>query len=238
MTIKKIIEVTKSYVIRHFFKDNNYIKPLVLDMSTMNLNRITSKIQDDDIESILFCDFYEEKNMAYNTVKFFKENPDLLITDHNLPVKNFKYWYGIFNNKLIINTLDKLDNDIIVMPVRNIKSYIDKPFNDIKIKDGIIYCVNDQYEIQLPYDQSNSNVGKCILVSEDGCSLFVYGVKYFHEELNNVKQFLKQHPSYPILVDNGRYLFYFFDECAKKDAFLCGGFANIDQMYTIGSIKK
>jgi hypothetical protein len=115
MTIKRILEVTKSYAIRHFFKDKNFIKPFIKDLSNDTICRITCDTNDNDIESILFCDFHEKNNMAYNTVKFFKENKDTLITDKNIPVKNFKWWYGLYNGKLIVNTLNNLPDDMTVI---------------------------------------------------------------------------------------------------------------------------
>lgn len=139
MTIKRILEVAKSYYIRDFFKDNNFIKPFILDMSDMYMRRITSNIPDNQIYSILFCDFDERKNIAYETVKWFKDNKDSKITDHNIPITNFKFWYGIYNGKFKCNTLENLPEEMIVMPVRNLKSEINKPFNSIVIRDGILY---------------------------------------------------------------------------------------------------
>ena len=129
---------------------------------------------------------------------------------------------------------------MVVIPVRNIKSNIQKPFNNIITKNGILYCINEDGDmIEVPYVQTSNNIGKCIFISKDGHSLFVYGVRSINKnEMECISNFLQTHPSYPILVDNGRYLFYFFGDAASKEAFCCGGFAEIEEMYTIGSIKK
>lgn len=239
MTIKRILEVTKSYSIRHFFKDNNFIKPFILDMSDMCMCRITSDIPDNQIHSILFCDFDERKNIAYETVKWFKDNKDSKITDHNIPVTNFKFWYGIHEGKLKCDVLENLPEEMIVMPVRNLKSEINKPFNSIVIRDGILYLKNeDEYLTKLPYTQDNNNIGKCVLISENNKSLFVYGVRNNDKkEIDKINHFLKENPSYPIMVDNGRYLFYFIGNDIKKHAFVCGGFSDIDDMFVFGSLK-
>lgn len=235
MTIKRIIEVTKNYSIRHFFKNKNYTKPFIYDLSDKSLCQITSNTNDEDINGILFCDFNETKNIAYLDVKSLINNPELLITDHNIPVKNFKYWYGLYNNKLFINTLSKLPDDMIVMPVRNLKANINKPFDKIITKNGLLYLSNDENNVILPYEQKGNNIGKCVLISEEGHSLFIYGVNYnTKKEIDDINLFLSKYPSYPVLVDNGRYLFYFIGKNTTKESFLCGGFADIDDMFVIG----
>jgi hypothetical protein len=240
MTIKRILEVTKSYSIRHFFKDSNFIKPYLLEMSDMYMRRITSNIPDNQIHSILFCDFDERKNIAYETVKWFKDNKDSKITDHNIPVTNFKFWYGVYNGKFKCDTLDNLPDDMIVMPVRNLKSDITEPFNSLIIRDGVLFLKNDnEYLTKLPYTQDGDNIGKCILISENGKSLFVYGVRSVNkDEIEEINKFLSENPSYPIMVDNGRYLFYFIGDNIKKHAFVCGGFSDIDDMFVFGSLKE
>lgn len=240
MTIKRILEVTKNYAIRHFFKDKNFIKPFLFDLSDVDMSRITTDTPNDKITSILFCDFHEKNEMAFNTVKFFKENPDQLITDNLVPVKNFTYWYGISPSKrLTIGKLEDLADEMEVMPVRNIRSIIKKPFNSVFVTNNIIYFKNpDNFCVQIPYALHDNNVGKCVLVSPDSHSLFIYGVRSLHtEEIKQINEYLQKHPSFPVLVDNGRYLFYFFGEEATKEAFCCGGFAEIDAMYTFGSVK-
>ena len=239
MTIKRILEVTKSYIIRDFFKDNNFIKPFILDMSDMYMCRITSSVPDNQIYSILFCDFDERKNIAYETVKWFKDNKDSKITDHNIPVTNFKFWYGVYNGKFKCDTLDNLPEEMIVMPVRNLKSEINKPFNSIVIRDGVLYLKNeDEYLTKLPYTQDSNNIGKCVLISENNKSLFIYGIRNNDKkEIDKIKQFLKENPSYPIMVDNGRYLFYFIGDNVQKHAFVCGGFSDIDDLFVFGSLK-
>lgn len=238
MTIKRIFEVTKNYMTRHFFKNTNYIKPFLLDMSSMKLSKIDSSIDDENIESILFCDFHETKSIAYGEAKQFKDNQELLITDHNIPAKNFKFWYSIKNNKLVVNELCNFEDEDVVIPVRNLKSIIDKPFYELKVIKGVLKLFNGEQYIDLPYEQTHNNIGKCALISKEGHSMFVYGINYNHkEEINKINEFLKDHPSYPILVDNGRYMFYFIGEDTTKEAFLCGGFANIDDMFVVGSIK-
>ena len=241
MTIKRILEVTKSYGMRHFFKNGNFIKPFILEMSDMYMCRITSNIPDEQIYSILFCDFDERKNIAYETVKWFKDNKVSNITDHNIPVTNFKFWYGIYNGKFKCDTLDNLPDDMIVMPVRNLKSDITEPFNSLIIRDGVLFFKNDnEYLTKLPYTQDGDNIGKCILISENGKSLFVYGVRSVNkDEIEEINKYLKENPSYPIMVDNGRYLFYFIgdDINFKKHAFVCGGFSDIDDMFVFGSLK-
>lgn len=240
MTIKRILEVTKSYSIRHFFKDGNFIKPYLLEMSDMYMRRITSNIPDNQIHSILFCDFDERKNIAYETVKWFKDNKDSKITDHNIPVTNFKFWYGVYNGKFKCDTLDNLPDDMIVMPVRNLKSDITEPFNSLIIRDGVLFLKNNnEYLTKLPYTQDGDNIGKCILISENGKSLFVYGVRSVNkDEIEEINKFLSENPSYPIMVDNGRYLFYFIGDNIKKHAFVCGGFSDIDDMFVFGSLKE
>lgn len=240
MTIKRILEVTKSYSIRHFFKDKNFIKPFILEMSDLEMCRITSDIPDSKIYSILFCDFDERKNIAYETVKWFKDNITSKITDRNIPVSNFKFWYGIDNGKLKCNILENLPEDMVVMPVRNLKSEIKKPFNKMIIRDGVLNLKNeDEYITNLPYTQDGNNIGKCILVSENGKSLFVYGVRHNDKEyIEQINNFLQENPSYPIMVDNGRYLFYFIGDDIKKHAFICGGFSGIDDMFVFGSLKE
>ena len=240
MTIKRILEVTKSYSIRHFFKDGNFIKPFILEMSDMHMCRITSNIQDEQIYSILFCDFDERKNIAYETVRWFKDNKDSKITDHNIPVTNFKFWYGVYNGKFKCDILDNLPDDMIVMPVRNLKSDITEPFNSLIIRDGVLYLKNNnEYLTKLPYTQDGDNIGKCILISENGKSLFIYGVRNVNnEEIEKINVFLRENPSYPIMVDNGRYLFYFIGNDIKKHAFVCGGFSDIDDMFVFGSLKE
>lgn len=238
MTIKRILEVTKSYAIRHFFKDKNFIKPFIKDLSNDNICRITCDTNDNDIESILFCDFHEKNNIAYNTVKFFKENKDTLITDKNIPVKNFKWWYGLYNGKLIVNTLNNLPDDMTVIPVRNLQHNVNKPCDTLIIHNNLVYFNNGEVNLLLPYKQSGGNIGKSVLISPDGHSMLVYGVNYTTEnELNKIKEFIKEHPCFPILIDNGRYLFYYVGEGATKEAFCCGGFAEIDEMFTFGTKK-
>lgn len=240
MTIKRILEVTRRYSIRHFFKDKNFTKPFIFEMSGLNMCRITSDIPDSDIYCILFCDFDERKNIAYETVKWFKENQSSKITDHNILVSNFKYWYGVYNGKFKCDILDNLPEDMIVMPVRNLKSEIKKPFNSLIIKDGILFLKNeDECITKLPYEQEGNNIGKCIFVSPNNKSLFVYGVRGCNkEEIARLNEYLKENPSYPIMVDNGRYLFYFIGDNVKKHGFVCGGFSEIDDMFVFGSLKE
>ena len=57
------------------------------------------------------------------------------------------------------------------------------------------------------------------------------------ETLEIINKYLKENPSYPIMVDNGRYLFYFIGDDIKKHAFVCGGFSEVDDLYIYGSIK-
>lgn len=240
MTIKRILEVTKSYSIRHFFKDKNFIKPFLFEMSDLNMCRITSSIPDSKIYSILFCDFDERRNIAYETVKWFKEHQTSKITDHNIPVTNFKFWYGIHEGKLKCDILDNLPDEMTVMPVRNLKSEITEPFTSVVIRDGVLHLKNNnEYITRLPYTQEDNNIGKCVLISENGKSLFVYGVRNNNkEEIDKINEFLSENPSYPIMVDNGRYLFYFIGDDIKKHAFVCGGFSEIDDMYVFGSLKE
>lgn len=241
MTIKRILEVTKSYSIRHFFKDSNFVKPFLLEMTNMHMCRITSKVPDEQIHSILFCDFDERKNIAYETVRWFKENKDSKITDRNIPVTNFKFWYGICEGKFKCDILDNLPDDMIVMPVRNLKSDITEPFDSLVIIDGVLHLknTNNGTITKLPYTQDGDNMGKCILISTNNKSLFVYGVRNVNkEEIEKINVFLRENPSYPIMVDNGRYLFYFIGDNIKKHAFVCGGFSEIDDMFVFGSLKE
>lgn len=240
MTIKRILEVTRSYGIRHFFKDKNFTKAFICDMSKLNMCHITSEINDEDIYSILFCDFDERNSIAYETVKWFKEHQDSNITDHKIPVKNFKYWYGIHEGKILCSTLDKLHENMIVMPVRNLKKEINSPFTEVYIKQGLLYVKNeDGISVEMPYEQQGNNIGKCIFADNEGNSLFVYGVRLNDKEyIKQINNFLKQHPSYPIMVDNGRYLFYFIGDNVQKHAFVCGGFSEIDDMFVFGSLKE
>lgn len=239
MTIKRIIEVTKNYSIRHFFKDKNFTKPFIYDMSTLKMCRITSNIPDENITSILFCDFDEQNSVGYETVQWFKEHINELITDKNIPVKNFKFWYGIEEGKFICGELNTLNENTIVMPVRNLKHIVNKPFNQLFVKNGLLYLSNEEGVItKMPYEQSGNNIGKCILIGENGRSLFVYGVRCANtKEIEEINKYLKENPSYPIMVDNGRYLFYFIGDDIKKHAFVCGGFSEVDDLYIYGSIK-
>jgi hypothetical protein len=91
----------------------------------------------------------------------------------------------------------------------------------------------------MPYEQQGNNIGKCIFADNEGNSLFVYGVRLNDKEyIKQINNFLKQHPSYPIMVDNGRYLFYFIGDNIQKHAFVCGGFSEIDDMFVFGSLKE
>jgi hypothetical protein len=239
MTIKRIIEVTRNYSIRHFFKDKNFTKPFIYDMSTLKMCRITSDIPDENISSILFCDFDEQNSVGYETVRWFKEHINELITDKKIPVKNFKFWYGIEEGKFICGELNALNENMIVMPVRNLKHIVNKPFNKLFVKNGLLYLSNEEGIItELPYEQNGNNLGKCILIGKNGKSLFVYGVRCTNkEEIEKINKYLKENPSYPIMVDNGRYLFYFIGDDIKKHAFVCGGFSEIDDLYIYGSTK-
>lgn len=239
MTIKRIIEVTRNYTIRHFFKDKNFTKPFLYDMSTLKMCRITSDIPDENITSILFCDFDEQNSIGYETVKWFKEHINELITDKKIPVKNFKFWYGIEGGKFICGELNTLNENTIVMPVRNLKHVVNSPFNKLFVKNGLLYLSNEEGIItELPYEQNGNNLGKCILIGKNGKSLFVYGVRCTNKaEIEKINKYLKENPSYPIMVDNGRYLFYFIGDNIKKHAFVCGGFSEIDDLYIYGSVK-
>lgn len=77
-----------------------------------------------------------------------------------------------------------------------------------------------------------------MLISENNKSLFVYDVRNNDkEEIDKINRFLKENHSYPIMVDNGRYLFYFIGDNIKKYTFVCGGFSDIDDMFVFGGLK-
>ncbi len=239
MTLDYIWTVIQRFNERYIFRNSNFMKPFVLDLSGKKLCQISNTVDDKDIAGILFCDFKEsDSSIARGPASFFKNNKNELITDNKIPVLNFTWWYGINEGKLFIDKLENIDDDLLIMPVRNLKRIVQKPFDKILIKRNIVFLTNGEVNVQLPYEQLNNNIGKCILISPDGHSLFIYGVKENSiNELEIIKNFLNEHPAYPVMVDNGRYLFYFVGENITKDDFVCGGLHKIDELYIIGFCK-
>lgn len=240
MTIRRIIDVSKSYVERHFLMKDYYLQPYIVDLFDKKIDRITTNTEDKSIKSILFCDFDEYSKNAYKTAKYFKDNQNALITDHKIPVSNFTYFYGLNkDNHFFINKIENIEDDLFVMPVRNLKKDITSPFTNLILeKDFKLYVTNqDGKKLVLPYKQDGRNIGKTILISNDGHTLFIYGLTNIKtEEIKMVAEWCKEHPCYPILIDNGRYLFYYINNPTKEE-FLRGGFADIDHMPVFGEVS-
>lgn len=85
-------------------------------------------------------------------------------------------------------------------------------------------------------DTINLNINatpKTLFADEHGNAIFVSGL-WEEENVNKVNNFLRNHPSYPIMVDNGRYSSYM---TSFPNVSVYGGLNNPDDMFIIGTTK-
>ena len=158
---------TYSYVLavlamNSFLKKNHYIPMIFID----RYNSFINKMIDENItyESLFYIlSIFEDMSLKYvdkydlidkkTVISRIVNNKDTLITDKNIPVKNFKWWYGLYNGKLIVNTLNNLPDDMIVIPVRNLQHNVNKPCDTLIIHNNLVYFNNSEVNLLLPYKQ-------------------------------------------------------------------------------------
>ena len=109
--------------------------------------------------------------------------------------------------------------------------YINKPANEFGINfnnTGIQGITENGDTINLP----PLNSPKMLFSNEKGDGIFVSD---YVTELNNINKYLKKHPSYPIMVDNGRFSNY---QTTAPNLRRYVGISNPNSMYILGTIRK
>lgn len=202
-----------------------YDKPIYLDLSDKYLRNVNKESK---VNAVLANDFVETKyKNNIRKAKDFKHTTDTLIGDKRIKLSNISKFYGIENGKLKINTLDKFDDETVIMPVRN-------PTRN-KIKKVIIRDFHPQYidtnnDTISVYDLRLPDEDKIIFSDENGNAIFVNDLRKKHV-MDKLNKSLETINRYPILLDNGRYEHY--DLEGDVDSYVMP-FSDKNDMFIIG----
>lgn len=237
----RIIKIITSYIKRHIkhYNDDKQ-EMLLIDLSDSKIDQIHDDTPTEHIISILGNDFREIKyKNTYNTVEFFKKNQDVQITDYRIPVKNFKYWYGIYNYKFKADTLNNLPDDMYVLPVRNMKykygKIIDCVYKEERLNLETLYFI-DEYDNYIPYPYV-CGAAKTLLIGETH-QLFLKCNPCFYTEdfIKEIKKYLIDNPSILVLLDNGRYSDYQIDNI-DKDKYISVDLYDYNDLIVFGEFE-
>ncbi len=239
---KRIVSVVIGYIkrkleLRKTFKINLNYEAKIIDLTNSKVSRITDSTPESNIVSILGNNFFEMHVNNFHTVSdLLSKDNEYKMTDGGVTLGAFKYFYGIYNNKLRVGELNTLPLDMECYPVRNLKhkhgriveSYVDEK-KYIVLKDefgNIIEMYNNTY-----------GPVKSLFIGEKKQFLLV--TKPSYDNTNTIpflNEFLRDNPSYYVQLDNGRYCSCQIGDINKNE-YMRNSFETYDELFVFGELK-
>lgn len=235
-SLKRISKVITQYVRRNILPGVNR-EFVIIDLTNSLLGRITENTKQENIVSILGNDFADYSKKFLFTVKEYLEMPpDFVLTSKQLKRKQFTYFWGIYKSKLLCDTLENLPTDMEVMPVRNWKKSYGRIIKADCCGDSVSLFFIDEYGNKIYYPQTGNNT-KTLLVGPK-YQLFLacnpcWDMREYSTKLN---EYLKDNPSYLVLLDNGRFENYQINN-VDKEKYLSTAFCDYKDMFVFGELK-
>lgn len=212
------------------------IQPMFINLNDYNVQQVTKDNVSDNTLGILTNDFVEKNdNNEQRLAIDFKNTTDTKLGDHEIPLENISTYYGIEDGKLKVGPLEIFNDSTMVVPNRaknvgKVKKVLYKPQEQTEDSQLPLYGITvDNDTVPFPIRMR----GKMYLGDEQGNSSFVSGItdpKVF----NDVNKFLEQNPSYPAMVDNGRFSHFILGN--DLNSYI--GIENPDVMYMLGITPK
>lgn len=212
------------------------IQPMFMNLNDYNVQQVTKDNVSNNTLGILTNDFVEENdNNEQRLAIDFKNTTDTKLGDKEIPLENISTYYGIEDGQLKIGPLEIFNDSTMVVPNRaknvgKVKKVLYKPQEQTEDSQLPLYGITvDNDTVPFPIRMR----GKMYLGDEQGNSAFVSGItdpKVF----NDVNKFLEQNPSYPAMVDNGRFSHFILGN--DLNSYI--GIENPDDMYMLGITPK
>lgn len=186
----------------------------------------------------LCINFYETKVPIVRVKTLVNCHPATKVTDRGFLISQFKYWYGIYNGKLIADELKNLPLDMYAFPIRTMKrnhALVTK-FERSTTNPNRVNII-DSNGVVIPYPYVDANT-KCFLIGKDKQALIQLNrYKLSDELLEQINIFLQNNPCYIALLDNGRYGHIIYD-VKNKYEFTKTGFAGFNDLFVFGEKLK
>lgn len=122
--LKHNLQAIKRAIQRKLGKIQDDKEPEIINLSDQNVERISPTTK--NVASILGNDFVEwgNKTPSFREASFFKKNQNKVIPGTRIPINNITTYYGVEDNRLKAGSLNKFQENTIVVPNRS--KYIGK----------------------------------------------------------------------------------------------------------------
>lgn len=235
-TLKRLTTVVSSYIRRNILPGVKR-EFVIYDLTNSTLDRIQGDTPQESIISILGNDFADYCDKFLYTVQEYKQlDGDTKITKHPYRIKQFTYFWGIYNGKLKCGKLDDLPADMLVMPVRNWKraygKIISAGCDDNKVS---LYFI-DEFGNKIYYPQTGNNTKTLLIGSKHQLFLSCNPCWDMQEYSTILNKYLQNNPSYLVLLDNGRFERFQLKN-VNKALYIESTFHDYEDMFVFGELK-
>ena len=235
-SLNRISKVVAQYIRRNLLPGVNR-EFVIINLTNSLLGRITENTKKENIISILGNDFADYLDKYLYTVKEYKEMlPDTVLTKKSLSRKLFTYFWGIYNGKLLCDTINNLPEDMEVMPVRNWKKDYGRIIKADYCGDSVSLFFIDEHGNKIYYPQTGNNTKTLLIGQKHQLFLSCNPCWDMREYSTKLNEYLKDNPSYLVLLDNGRFENYQINN-VDKEKYLSTAFCDYKDMFVFGELK-
>lgn len=235
-TLERLTTVVTSYIRRNLLPGMTR-EFIIYDLTNSKLGRIDESTPEEQLISILGNDFADYCGKFLYTVKDYKElSPKTKITKHPYVLEQFTYFWGIYNGKLLCDILDNLPEDMEVVPVRNWKKAYGKIVKADYCGDSISLFFIDEYGNKIYYPQTGNNTKTLLIGSKFQLFLSCNPCWDMREYSAKLNEYLKDNPSYLVLLDNGRFEKFQLNN-PNKQQYIKSTFHDYNDMFVFGEFK-
>lgn len=235
-SLNRISKVVAQYIRRNLLPGVNR-EFVIINLTNSLLGRITENTKKENIISILGNDFADYLDKYLYTVKEYKEMlPDTVLTKKSLSRKLFTYFWGIYNGKLLCDTINNLPEDMQVMPVRNWKKDYGRIIKADYCGDSVSLFFIDEYGNKIYYPQTGNNTKTLLIGPKYQVFLSCNPCWDMREYSSKINEYLKDNPSYLVLLDNGRFENYQIND-VDKEKYISTAFCDYNDMFVFGELK-